>query len=80
MTFAEMLNEKVCSCGLEEGRTFFTDSNGNVPATVGEYRLLKNNNGVRVEHSDDGFCVEAEGPDGKTHWAVFDSDFTWSDC
>ncbi|MDB4490232.1 hypothetical protein N9045_01810 [bacterium] len=79
MTFAETLNEEACSCGLEEGCTFFTDSNGDVPKKVGEYTLLNNNNGVRVESENGGFAVSAEGPDQKTHWALFGSDYTWSD-
>lgn len=80
MTFAEALNDEVCSCGLDGGCTWFADSNGRERKTVGEYRLLRNNNGVRVELEDGDFLVSATGPDGKTHWARFDSDYTWSDC
>jgi len=80
-TLAETLNDlnNPCSCGLEEGRTFFTDSNGDTPKTVGDYTLLNNNNGVRVEHEPGrGFSVAAVGPDDKTHWAVYE-DYSWED-
>ena len=79
MTLAETLNKEACSCGLEEGRTWFTDSNGNTPKTVGEYRMMRGKNGVRVERENDGWAVEALGPDGKTHWALYDCDYYWND-
>ena len=79
MTFADALNKHACSCGLEEGVTWFSDSNGNTPETVEGFRLAKNNHGVRVEHEDGGFAVEAFDENGEAHWALFDSDYTWSD-
>ena len=80
MTFAEALNEEACSCGLEDGSTWFADSNGNEPETVGDYRLVRNNNGVRVEDDKDGWAVQGEHTQtGETAWAVFTDDYTWSD-
>ena len=78
MTFAEALNDDACSCGLEEGCTWFSDSNGNEISVVGEYRLLQNSRGVKVESDGDGFLVQAE-KDGGVFTARFTSDLTWKD-
>ena len=77
MTFVEALNDEACSAGLEDGQTWFLDSNGDEPETVGEFRLLRNNSGVSVERGSDGWDVSAVDPDGKTHWASFTSDCSW---
>lgn len=76
MTFAEALNDEACSCGLRDGATWFCDSNGNEPVVVGEYRLLRNNNGVRVEHDRIGFVVEGE-KNGDLFAARLTAENTW---
>jgi hypothetical protein len=81
MTFAETLNDEACSCGLEEGQTWFNDGNGNEPDKVGEYQLLKNNHGIRVEAEDGGFLVFGLDESGNEHVAGFNTklDYLWSD-
>lgn len=49
------------------------------PTVVGEYRLLRNNNGVRVEHDDTGFFVQAE-KDGEVVTARLTAENTWEDA
>ena len=78
MTFAETLNDEACSCGLEEGQTWFADGNGNEPQQVGEFKILQNNNGTDVRDHDKGFLVQAE-KDGEIVSAVFDrNDLHWT--
>ena len=78
MTFAEALNDKACSCGIEEGSTWFVDGNGDAPEQIGEFKILQNNNGTDVREHDRGYWLQAE-KDGEIVEAVFDRhDQTWT--
>lgn len=80
MTLAETLNDGNYSCGLDEGSTWFQDGEGMESTEVGEYSLFSNNHGIEVHVVDGGFCVAGVDINGKSHEAVFGSNYRWIDC
>lgn len=74
-TFAEELNDKKCSCGVEEGCLWFSDGNGDEVIKVGDYTIEQRNNGVVVDHyEDEKYIVCGYEGGGKPYLAVFDPD------
>lgn len=58
MTFAETLNQNECSCGVEDGVTFFlSDDGAKAPTEVDGYRLESDVCGVLVEHYGEQYLV-----------------------
>lgn len=82
MTFAETLSENECSCGVEDGVTFFLSEGGaKSPTQVGEYRLEADPSGVLVEyHGEKYLVVGYEKATDKRVCAVFDDKVNlWAD-
>lgn len=79
MTLAETLNQEACSCGLNNGRTWFRDSNGDEPTEIGEYTLFEREGSEEIDVTQviNGLCVAAVDIDGNTHEAVFGDDLLW---
>ena len=75
MTFAETLNQNECSCGVEDGVTFFLSEDGaKAPTEVGDYRIETDVCGALVEHYGEQYLVVGfEKNTDKRVCAVYDN-------